>query len=232
MGQAAVRQVVQALRAEILAGSIEPGARLPEQALADRFGVSRTPVREALVMLEQEGLAAHTPNCGYVCSPMSIAEMEHTYAVLIGTESLAVRLTSECANPDLAAIRAATEAFGTVPDGSVGLLDLDRRWHSALVALPRNPVLSTVHARLLDAVRRYERRFWNESLTPSLSGEEHGAIYQALASHDWLLARALVESHWRRSITELRRALDEAGARGSDVHSRRSFTPGSEPAQI
>jgi DNA-binding GntR family transcriptional regulator len=71
--------VVDALRAAIIAGDFAPGEQLRQATVAERFGVSRIPVREALRALAAEGLLCHAPNRGYFVKKLDVAEMEQLY---------------------------------------------------------------------------------------------------------------------------------------------------------
>ncbi|MEO1602427.1 MAG: GntR family transcriptional regulator, partial [Pseudomonadota bacterium] len=107
-------QLVTRLRQLIVDGELAPGAKVNEQALAERFGVSRTPLREAIRMLAAEGLVVLTPRRGAAVAPITREDLEEAFPVLGALEALA---------GELAAAR--IDADG---------IDEARRLHAALVA--------------------------------------------------------------------------------------------------
>jgi DNA-binding GntR family transcriptional regulator len=102
--------VYKALRRMILYSEIEPGAWMRQNEVAAHFNVSRTPVREALRTLSQEGLVELIPNYGARVSGLSVEEFEELYALRRGIEGLAARLTAQCVQPaDLPVLHASLE---------------------------------------------------------------------------------------------------------------------------
>jgi DNA-binding GntR family transcriptional regulator len=83
-------QIAEVLATEIIKRELTPGSRLPELALAERFGTSRAPIREALYLLDQAGLVERTPRCGTVVKAYTRREIEEIYQVRITLERLAV----------------------------------------------------------------------------------------------------------------------------------------------
>ena len=87
-------RLVRALSDEIVAGRLGPGARLDEQSLADRFGLSRTPVREALGQLAAIGLVEKRPHRGVVVAAFTVERMMHMFEVMAELEALCARLAA------------------------------------------------------------------------------------------------------------------------------------------
>lgn len=98
-GSAGADSVIDLLRRAILHRDIAPGAWLRQADLAAHFGVSRTPIREALRSLEREGLVRIVPNHGARVSPLTLADFEEIYALRTGIEGLAARKAAEAARP-------------------------------------------------------------------------------------------------------------------------------------
>lgn len=125
------------LRQEIFDGRAQPGARLAEAAVAKRLGVSRVPVREALVLLEREGLVEFTPTGRAQVKDLAPRDFEELHALRLALEPLAARLAAPTLARDaggLLANVAATERAQSVPE--VTRLDLD--FHEAILALSGN----------------------------------------------------------------------------------------------
>src|SRR5438034_6443771 len=87
------RAVYRRLYAEILAGHLDPGKPVSQIKLAERLGVSRTPLREALRMLERDGLIHSEPNRRVRVTPVSVEDLEQLYALRVTVEALAIRIT-------------------------------------------------------------------------------------------------------------------------------------------
>lgn len=104
--------VFQTLRGAILKGDLKPGERLMELQLASKLGVSRTPIREAIRMLEQEGLAVTIPRKGAEVAKMTEKDMEDVLEIRLSLEGLAVRLSCEKITPAaLQELKVAMEDF-------------------------------------------------------------------------------------------------------------------------
>ena len=86
---------IEAIRAMIIRGELRPGHRLQAQMLADRLGVSRTPVADALAVLHKEGLVEYAPNCGYGVKQFDLESLMAAFDVRLTLEGLACRLVAE-----------------------------------------------------------------------------------------------------------------------------------------
>lgn len=129
--------IVDELRAIILYGEVPPGSAIPVDAVAAAFGVSRIPVREALMTLIGEGLVDHRPNGGYRVAMMTSREFGEIYLVREALEAAALRVavagaTAEDDRQARAALRALDEAIGT-DDGGASYHRESRRFHLALI---------------------------------------------------------------------------------------------------
>ncbi len=147
-------RLLEMLRLDIVRGLHQGGTRLTEEALAERYGVSRTPVREALRLLTQESLLTYTPRLGYTVESINIAEMDDLYAVRIAIEE-------QCAsrivlNEDLGALLKLLDYWREIPssvaNGDLNLVFADELFHETLAeasgstVLP--PMLKTINGRL------------------------------------------------------------------------------------
>jgi DNA-binding GntR family transcriptional regulator len=200
-------RVGAALRDLIVEGVLEPGSRISERELCARFGISRTPLREALKVLAREGLVELLPNRGARVArldPKDVADMFDLMGVL---ESLAGRLAAQrITAAELDEIRAlhyemlAAHARRDLP----GYFQRNQAIHEAILRAARNPILASTYHGLAGRIRRarylanvtVER--WNEAV------REHEAMLAALAARDSdALARLLGEHlDHKRAVVE------------------------------
>ena len=136
--------VFQTLRGAILKGDLKPGERLMELQLASKLGVSRTPIREAIRMLEQEGLAVTIPRKGAEVAKMTEKDMEDVLEIRLSLEGLAVRLSCEKITPAaLQELKVAMEDFEakTRSGQFVEMAKADVKFHEILYKASNNPKL-------------------------------------------------------------------------------------------
>lgn len=208
-------RVYATLRRMILDAELQPGAYVLHEDLAARLGVSRTPVREALIRLEQEGLIEIKPRHGMRVVPVSIDDMREIYELLTGLESLAAELTARrgLAPEQLAELQAAVDRMDEALDRN----DLDRwaeadaRFHRLLVAYAGNRRLEAMVASVLDQSRRARRLTLRLRPKPVASNADHRAVVEAIRTGDWRTAKRVHEKHRRENgdmLIELLRNLD------------------------
>jgi len=151
--------VFEHLREQIVLGERAPGARLDPTEVADELGVSRTPVREAILRLDAEGLVHRLPYRGVVVADLDLDVAEDVAGLRIHLETLAARLAvPRLRAADLAAMRAAHEELGELLAGDcppARFNELNRAFHSALYQRADSPVLS----RTIDGLARQADRF-------------------------------------------------------------------------
>jgi DNA-binding GntR family transcriptional regulator len=191
----------QGLRDAILALDVyRPDAdlRLDEQRLATALGVSRTPVREALVRLEHEGLVQIMPRRGVWIVRKSKAEITEMIRAWAALESMAARLLCDRAtDEEIGSLRA---LFSTFQDDQPRLRldeysDANLRFHQSIIELARSPVISALVAGLLIHVRAIRGHMIGEDDRAERSIVDHMHIIEALESRDAELAERLVRKH-------------------------------------
>ncbi|MFN3614556.1 MAG: GntR family transcriptional regulator [Rubrimonas sp.] len=187
-----------ALEEEILTGRLRPGDRLEEQALADRFGVSRTPIREALFQLSAAGLVVQKPRRGAVVAEVGPVRLAEMFEVMAELEALCARLAARRASAEeLAAIRAAHEGCMAAAEAGEGDAYFygNERFHALIRAAGRNHFLheqaETLHKRL----RPYRRLQLRAHDRIRASFEEHGRIVEALETGDGEAAARVMRAH-------------------------------------
>ena len=189
------------LRDAIMGGDLAPGARLGEVELADRLGVSRTPVREALSRLAAEGLVEIAPNRGARVVTWTVAELEGVFDLRSVLEPQLTAHAVPNATPadadELDDLARRMHEVGTPGPGQDldALVPLNRAFHDRLVALAAHPTLATALAAAIHPpiVRRNFLTYDEESLRRSLA--HHSEIVAALRAGDPEWARAVMTSH-------------------------------------
>ncbi|MEM1130060.1 MAG: GntR family transcriptional regulator [Pseudomonadota bacterium] len=191
-------EVADALRELILEGELAEGEKIREKELTERFGVSRTPLREAMKMLASEGLIDLIPNRGAVISRTSDAMVADTFPVLAALEGLAGAQAAERASPeDLARIAALTDDLHSALKAADRPLyfKINQDIHQAILAASGNSVLIRTHAAVAGQVHRaryqanLSRPRWERAVT------EHRAISDALAARDVARTHDLLKDH-------------------------------------
>lgn len=174
-------QLVESIREDILNGLYPPDSQLRQDALAEKHGVSRIPVREALLQLEGEGLVSIVPRRGAMVTGLSLAEVDDVFALRTLLETRLYRASAPCL--DAAAINAAiainTRYRKAIEDGERSRLGiLNAELHMALYVRADMPKTQQIVASLLQISERYTRI--------QLSTE--AALQQSLIEHEALLA--------------------------------------------
>ncbi len=188
------------LRDEILTLELPPGHLLDEVGLAERFGVSRSPVREALVHLEAEGLVSTLPNKGTVVAGMNLEEFPQYIDALDLVQRAVTRLAAELRTEAcLDRIRRAQELYrATIPGRDVlGMIQTNVDFHLAVSDAARNPYLHDAYRRLLIGGRRMARlyyRSYDDDLPPELPAA-HDRMIEAIERRDTELAERLARAH-------------------------------------
>jgi len=193
-------QLMAALRQQILDGHLAPSAPISEPALAQEFGVSRSPLREALFALERRGLLESAVGRGFAVRPLDARDAEDAYTILATLDGLALRLAGVPPAEDLQALARINDQIRRGRRRGRRLFDLDRDWHALLVARCPNKRLLGMIDDLLTAVRRYDLAYWREAGDVLVSHAEHDAIVRSLRTGDLKLAERLLVDHWMRGI--------------------------------
>jgi DNA-binding GntR family transcriptional regulator len=215
--RALVDKLASQLHARVLSGELPSGTRLRQEALAEEFGVSRTPVREALRKLEAGGLVELQPHRGAVVRGLSPREIRDAYEVRAALEALAARLAAERINREQlerlnhvqGEFRAALERTLAKRRGGreVGVREL-RRWananddfHQTIHEASGNEVLAGALAQLARNFPRDLSRLVVSESSAMLEANvrEHEAILDALSRHDGEVAYELMQRHVARS---------------------------------
>jgi DNA-binding GntR family transcriptional regulator len=203
------QSVVTELRDAILTGRIAPGERLLQVELAERLGVSRIPLREALRTLHGEGLVVIEPNRGTICRPLEAKDLADLYAVRLALEGLAVRAAAERyldLRQDVRAMRG--EALLASRRGDLArLIELDRAFHAELAERSGNVHLAGALDACWSQIMRGMHVYFTFQAYPENVWAEHGAIARAIALGDAERAAALTGEHIGHSRDAILRGL-------------------------
>lgn len=212
----AVRERVLAeLRQEIIAGRLGPGDRLVERELADRFGVSRVPVREAIRALVAEGFVTFETPRRTVVRPLTRTDVTELFELREALEVYAAGRAAERATKEgLAELKSllGRAAKATRTADAETITDVNTRFHDRILAMAGNSLLTSVMEPVDGRLRWMTRR--NEEWTHLLA--EHRELYEAVASGDAERARAHALAHVRTNYESTVRHLFGEDGRGDD----------------
>jgi DNA-binding GntR family transcriptional regulator len=207
-GQGAYRRLLD----EIRSGALAPGARLRETELAERMGISRTPVREAIRQLEADGLVTHLPRQGATIRSLDHAEVVELYemrAVLEGTAArLAARAASDIELEELAALNADLAACPAGPQAR----EVNRQFHRSLLDAARNRFLLKSMRALHKTLLILGPTTLAEPARAAAAVTEHAAVLAALRARDGATAEAAMRAHVGAALSARIR-----GMRGRDI---------------
>jgi len=197
--------VLETLREAVLEGILMPGARLRQEDLAAVFETSRIPVREALRVLEYEGLAESEPHRGFTVTSLDADQIEEIYDLRIVLETHAVRLAIPLlTDHDLADLQALYDEMEAAEDSDTKLAKREQ-FYLRLYGVTARPRLVGLIARLRQEVARSLR--WK---LVQHSPSHHEIFFDAVKNADADLAAAELASHYRKIAALLRRFLRES----------------------
>ena len=201
--------ITSALRHKILTGELEPGARLAEQKLAEEFGSSRAPIREALRQLEQEGLIEYSRNVGCSVKKITLDDAYEIYLLRATLEITALR-QFDCQFPeeDLATLRGILQAMRQVEPGDLlAIVENDNRFHRILVQ----------RAGLSRLLKLWDGLNYGSLIAGAKSGPHqndlaqrqiviHTELYNVLARRDTEAACRAIYDHYMKPLEQLKAA--------------------------
>jgi DNA-binding GntR family transcriptional regulator len=199
-----VRLAYDTLRDEILALTLPPGALLDEMTLAERFGMSRSPVREALIRLAGEELVVTLANRSTVVAPIDLQGFPRYVEALDVAQRMNTRLAAQLrseADLDRIAARQADFVAAVATGQHLAMSDANKAFHMAIAEAGRNPHLSAFYDRLLTQGRRMLHLhfdFLERAEGGYLLTDEHDAMLEAIRARDVERADALAQAHTRQ----------------------------------
>ena len=179
--------VFNTLRDAILRGDLQPGERLMEIHLAKNLGVSRTPVREAISMLEQEGLAVTYPRRGAQVAKMTVKDLDDVLEIREVLDTLAASLACRnMSDEDIDRLETACKAFekATKGDDIREVVRTDEAFHNVIYEESNNPRLRTILLNLKGQMYRFRFEYVKDKSNYPFLIKEHGDILAALKDRD------------------------------------------------
>lgn len=212
------------MREDILTLRIAPGSAIDEVALATRFGLSRTPVREALLMLSREGLVQFLPGRSAIVAPHSMGNAHEYLDTLMLLSRAATRLAAEVRRPaDIALIEARAANYEAALDAAPGLDDIDAvvaadlAFHRAIAVASGNGFLANFYSLTLDYGRRMLLLHYYPHFTAAEGAAriaDHRAMAAAIAAGDGAAAEAAASRHVMAELCIIQRGFEpDAGLR-------------------
>lgn len=205
-------EVYRRLRADILSCTLSPGANLHEAELADRFAISKSPIRDALLRLEAEKLVIVVPRKGYHVAPVSVADARDLFEFRVLLEQTCAMSTAEHASDaDLASLDRFRSADAWQPPNGT-FVSYNREFHSAVASMGRNRRMSETACTLIEQLDRLVAVSVS-ALADNDTGilvAEHAAIIDALQERDGRGAARLLERHITRAKKRIMDALTRA----------------------
>ncbi|HEX8859415.1 MAG TPA: GntR family transcriptional regulator [Actinomycetes bacterium] len=190
------------LRRAILRGELDPTAPISQVRLAATLGVSRTPLREALRMLQREGLISSEPNRRVRVAELSMTDLEQLYAARVLVEALAVRLTVPRYTPaDLAELHASLAEMRLSEERDIEAWEAAHRRYHELLRIHAGERIQRLARELSDHSERYRRVYMAEAQAWSTAAREHAAIVDACAEGGGAASVRLVRHLARTALT-------------------------------
>lgn len=198
-----VRLAYDTLRDEILSLVLEPGALLDETTLAERFGMSRSPVREALIRLAGDELVVTLANRSTIVAPIDIQSFPKYVEALDIAQRMNTRLAAELRSPaDLDEIAARQAGFVAAVKSRdhLAMSEANKQFHMAIAKAGKNPYLTAFYGRILDQGRRMLHLHFDflERGQGYLLTDEHAEMLDAIRDRDAARADALAHAHTRQ----------------------------------
>lgn len=194
-------RIVDFIKDSVVSGRLKPGERVPEQEIAESFGISRTPIREAFRQLESEGFITVTPRKGAVVSPITDKDVKEFYAIKSLLEGFAARTACQKLTPKevkrLETLNAQMDRCAEKNDVK-GFFKLDNQFHDTFLRACGNEKLCVLVHHLVQQFERF--RFTALALPGRMSDsvKQHNGIIDAFKNADTALVETLVRANAER----------------------------------
>lgn len=206
--------VFNTLREAILKGELKPGERLMELQLATKLGVSRTPIREAIRMLEQEGLAVTVPRKGAEVAKMTEKDMEDVLQIRDALDELAASIACEQISAEqLKELKHTMREFEeAIKTGEVKrIAEADVRFHDIIYQSTGNPKLVNMLNNLREQMYRYRVEYLKDKKNYPVLVQEHSEIIEGLSEKDKEKVTAAMHRHVRNQAVAVKEIIREQG---------------------
>lgn len=202
-------EIYERIRMWIVDGHFPPGTKLRDKEIAESLSVSRTPVREAIRRLVDEGLVVAEASRWTKVAPVDVGEADRLYPIVWSLERLGIELGERWDADRVDALREINErmAEAIAGDDAVGASSADTDFHRALFDPAANPELAGILQDLKMRLRRHEIAYFDGSAASEPSVGEHEQVILALERGDFEAAGLAVVNNWRRSLDRLHTRL-------------------------
>ncbi len=203
-------ELAERLRDLIIEGHLAPGEKLSEKDLCEQFGVSRTPLREALKVLSTEGLVLLTPHRGAAVSKLTLADLEEAFPIMGALEAVSGELAcARITDRELSELRTLHDAMVSRHQAGdlAGYFELNQRIHQGILEAAGNPTLSQMQRALAGRVRRAR---YLANMTPERWAKavaEHEDIMLAIEARQADRLGFLLKTHLANKLITVREAL-------------------------
>lgn len=198
-------EVYQQIRTWIVEGALEAGETVRDSEMAAQLGVSRTPVREALRRLEDEGLIETARNRWTRVAPLNLSQARELYPLVAALESLALKLAWDALGDSAqAAMQEANAALGRALQARDlrGALGADEQFHGVWLSHAGNQELTALLSALKLKLQRIELAYFNLDAAED-SPKEHAALLAAIQTRNQAAALAALEANWQNTLARL-----------------------------
>jgi DNA-binding GntR family transcriptional regulator len=206
--------VLAEIRRAIVTGELRPGEQVLQDALAERFGVSRVPLREALKILEGEGQVVYQPHRGYFVAELDVDDLREVYRIRDLLESEAVRVAvPQMTAGDLDRLEDACDDVDRAAAAGdlVAMTEANRRFHFTLIEAAQMPRMARLIRILWDATDAYRSLYYSEPGHRSHVHDEHVAVMQAVRHGDADSAVELLRRHREHAVAAVAEVLESTG---------------------
>ena len=197
----------------IIEGQLNPNEKIIDTEIADYFGVSRTPVREAFQLLENQKLIRSYPGRTTLVTSIDTEHIEQCYSPMKVLQQLGISLAVENISPDSCQeLTLINENFKAQIDASgkaVDILDCDKEFHDCILRIAQNKYIIDFCDTLWIHIQRLEYAFFKENPMPMESYQEHKGFIQALERKDSFSAEMMMKNHWDRTILQVRQLIHQ-----------------------
>jgi DNA-binding GntR family transcriptional regulator len=202
-------RIYEIILGEIVGGTLAPGTRLVEGRLAERLGVSRTPVREALFRLHQEGFVLTASGRGFSVEPLDEKEARELFPILSALEGLALTKAGPLIALDVDALREANQALAPLARRPLDAIGADTAFHDLLLRRCPNGSLLEMIAGVRRRLLRYEYVYMADETLIDVSIAQHEAIIESISRCDFEAATKALDTNYESGkalvLSKLRR---------------------------
>lgn len=199
--------VYEELRDWIIEGKLKEGEKISDEEIAEKFCVSRTPVREALQLLETQKLVTLEKGRGTEVTKMETDNIEKWYLPMVALQILAVEMAAKNAEKEgISRLKTINEKFRDLVDKRAKPMDVlraDDEFHTAIIDIAANEYIKDFCEVLWIHIQRLEYSFFKQSLSLDVSVQEHADLIKALELKDEFSAAMRMKEHWNRTVLEI-----------------------------